>query len=379
MQKNVASQKWIVFAFNRTNNTPQTGDSANITANLRIDGGSADGVDDTNPTELEDGYYAFDLTQAETNGDYILICPASSTANIQVIGVPGAVWTTAPYYNAQSIDASGRVDVIKIAGTTQTANDNGADINAILVDTAEIGAAGAGLTAIPWNSSWDAEVQSEVADALDVAVPGSPTANSINERVKAIDNKLPSLDYLMGTSDATGALDSSGLAAINAEVDTALDTAIPGSPAPNSINERIKAIDTVTDDMKMKDTTISSITTPDTVFVLTNGLTADDDPNYAVCSIYDTTGSVWCGPRYITDYVHATKTVTVNENASFTLQAGDRVVIWNTSYAPTVAGGGITAGDINAIADQVWDEAQTDHTTEGSTGEKQNRSDRIGR
>lgn len=36
----------------------------------------------------------------------------------------------------------------------------------ILVDTAEIGAAGAGLSAIPWNASWDAEVQSEVNDGL---------------------------------------------------------------------------------------------------------------------------------------------------------------------------------------------------------------------
>ena len=36
----------------------------------------------------------------------------------------------------------------------------------ILTDTAEIGSAGAGLTAVPWNSSWDAEVQSECADAL---------------------------------------------------------------------------------------------------------------------------------------------------------------------------------------------------------------------
>lgn len=42
----------------------------------------------------------------------------------------------------------------------------GTDIDAILTDTAEIGAAGAGLTAVPWNSSWDAEVQSECNDAL---------------------------------------------------------------------------------------------------------------------------------------------------------------------------------------------------------------------
>jgi hypothetical protein len=39
-------------------------------------------------------------------------------------------------------------------------------LDAILADTAEIGSAGAGLTAVPWNASWDAEVQSEVADGL---------------------------------------------------------------------------------------------------------------------------------------------------------------------------------------------------------------------
>lgn len=39
-------------------------------------------------------------------------------------------------------------------------------VDNILLDTAEIGTAGAGLTAVPWNSSWDAEVQSECNDAL---------------------------------------------------------------------------------------------------------------------------------------------------------------------------------------------------------------------
>lgn len=43
-----------------------------------------------------------------------------------------------------------------------------------------LGAAGADLTAIPWNAAWDAEVQSEVQDALDAAVAeptGVPAAN----------------------------------------------------------------------------------------------------------------------------------------------------------------------------------------------------------
>jgi hypothetical protein len=66
--------------------------------------------------------------------------------------------------------------------------------DAILLDTAEIGAAGAGLSAVPWNASWDAEVQSEAADALnaydpptkaelDAAVDGLPTAGEAADAV----------------------------------------------------------------------------------------------------------------------------------------------------------------------------------------------------
>ena len=93
MKKNVAGQKWTVFAFDRTDNTPKTGDGGNITANVRIDG-VQNAVDDTNPTEQEDGFYIFTITAAESNGDHLVICPASETENIQVIGVPGSVWTT---------------------------------------------------------------------------------------------------------------------------------------------------------------------------------------------------------------------------------------------------------------------------------------------
>jgi len=68
-----------------------------------------------------------------------------------------------------------------IGGTAQTGNDVGADVNDILVDTAVIGALGAGLSAIPWNAAWDAEVQSEVADAL--AVYDSPTKAELDTAV----------------------------------------------------------------------------------------------------------------------------------------------------------------------------------------------------
>jgi hypothetical protein len=73
-------------------------------------------------------------------------------------------------------------------------------VDAILVDTAEIGAAGAGLTeaggtgdhltAIVWNAAWDAEVQSEVQDALDAtladSVPADGTRPSIAQAIYMI-------------------------------------------------------------------------------------------------------------------------------------------------------------------------------------------------
>ncbi len=110
----------------------------------------------------------------------------------------------------------------------QTDLDNGTDglgaiktdTAAILVDTAEIGAAGAGLTAVPWNASWDAEVQSEVDDALvaagldhlvSVAVTGTDVAdNSIMAKIVAAgatadwDTYVNTTDSLQATRDHIG-------------------------------------------------------------------------------------------------------------------------------------------------------------------------------
>ena len=48
----------------------------------------------------------------------------------------------------------------------QEMDSNSTQLAAIVEDTAEIGAAGIGLSGIPWNASWDAEVESKVNDAL---------------------------------------------------------------------------------------------------------------------------------------------------------------------------------------------------------------------
>ena len=53
----------------------------------------------------------------------------------------------------------------------------------ILLDTAEIGTAGAGLSNIPWNSSWDTEVESEVTDALTAYGASTVTTAQVNTEV----------------------------------------------------------------------------------------------------------------------------------------------------------------------------------------------------
>ena len=64
------------------------------------------------------------------------------------------------------------VNVMKVNGSSQTANDNGADLNTLII---EVGVKGAGLTNIPWNASWDTEVQSECTDALTAYDPPTKT------------------------------------------------------------------------------------------------------------------------------------------------------------------------------------------------------------
>jgi hypothetical protein len=83
--KNVASQK-VAFLALDSSLDPLTGDAANITAEISKDGGASTATNDANPTELEatdhPGIYVFDLTQAETNADQVVITPASSTSGV---------------------------------------------------------------------------------------------------------------------------------------------------------------------------------------------------------------------------------------------------------------------------------------------------------
>jgi len=168
VKKNKPSQVWTVFAFNRNTNTPHAGDAANITAKLSIDGAAAVATNDVNPLELEDGYYVFSLTQAETNGDNILILPESTTSSIQVIGSPSSVSTNIEDdINTSLTSVAGEVTSV-LADTNELQTNQGqwltatgfntvapdnASIAAILVDTADLQAnQGQWLTATGFNT-----------------------------------------------------------------------------------------------------------------------------------------------------------------------------------------------------------------------------------
>jgi len=110
--------------------------------------------------------------QVKTDIDAILV-DTGTTLDGKIDTIDGIVDSilvdTGTTLNDKIDVVDGIVDSILVdTGTTLDGKLNTIDgiVDAILVDTAVIGSAGAGLSGVPWNSSWDAEVQSEVADAL---------------------------------------------------------------------------------------------------------------------------------------------------------------------------------------------------------------------
>lgn len=84
MNRNQPGQKIVVYAKNITTGDPAEGEAGNITAELSLDGGGLAATNDTNPTEIGKGLYAFDATQAETDGAVISVAGVCSTPDVQV-------------------------------------------------------------------------------------------------------------------------------------------------------------------------------------------------------------------------------------------------------------------------------------------------------
>jgi hypothetical protein len=210
---------------------------------------------------------------------------------------------------------TGRLDTIidAIKAVTDNLPDAGAlnDLAAILTDTAVIGALGAGLTNIPWNASWDAEVQSEVQDAIE--------ANH--------------LDHLFAAAYDPASKPGAADALLNELVEN------DGGVARYTTNALEQAPSAGTNPNVLVDTTIA-VVTDQTHFTLTAGSNDDDAYNDQAVVMYDASDSDYPSVRIVDDYTGATKTVTLDSAPDFTILAGDGIKIFVTApgtVAPTAA------------------------------------------
>jgi len=224
----------------------------------------------------------------------------------------------------QELADGGRTDLILDELTAQGDTNEGkldtidGIVDAIVIDTTEIGAAGAGLTAVPYNAAWDAEIQSEVQDAIE--------ANHL-DHIFAVTYDPASKP---GVADAllNELVENDG--GVSRYTANALEQAPSGGTNPNVLD----------------DTTIASINSQ-TSFTLTAGSDQDDAYVDQAVVLYDASNSDYPSIRVVATYTGATKTVTIDSAPDFTIQAGDGVKIFVTAPGTTAP----TVGQIRAEMD----------------------------
>ena len=243
--KNVASQILAVYAYDSTDASSKINDQASITAQISKDGAATAATNDTNPTQLDatdaPGIYLFDMTQAETNADLIILFAKSSTSNILL--EPLTIYTTPG--NSTAID----VNAIQVEGADATDQINAA------CDTA---VADASLATAANLATVDGIVDSILADTAELQTDDIPgTLATMTGKIDVIDGIADNIladtaelqtDDIPGTlTTMTGKID-----VIDGIVDTILlDTAelqtddIPGTLT--SMTSKIDVIDGIVD------------------------------------------------------------------------------------------------------------------------------------
>lgn len=233
MKKNTTGQVIGVQMISATDGSAFTG---TVTAYVTGDGGTQNAGSGT-VTHKGNGYHSYAPTQAETNYDHIAFTFTGSGA----VPVTVQVYTSFP----QTGDSYARLGAPTGASVS-------ADIASVKSKTDNLPANPAATSDIPSAAS--------VADAVwDEATAGHVTAGTFAVAVTDILDDTGTSGVVVAAGSKTGyslAADQSGVtigtvnalgaqakADVNAEVDAALDTAIPVTPTADSINERIKAID----------------------------------------------------------------------------------------------------------------------------------------
>lgn len=211
----------------------------------------------TNDFADEGNFYSVALTATEMQCERIAVVIAATTTEVFFIQTIDSTSAMTPMI-VQTGDSFARLGAPAGASVS-------ADIAAIEGQTDDIGAAGAGLTSVPWNAAWDAEVESEATDALNAYDP--PTRAELTTDINSV---------LTGLGIQTGTI------------------------------------------------TLTS----QTEFVLSAGSTNNDSYNNSLVYICDNGAPANCAKGVIEDYVGASKTVTLRSDpAIFTMGTGDTFVI----------------------------------------------------
>ena len=260
----------------------------------------------------------------------------------------------------------------------------------------QTGTAGAGLTAIPWNAAWDAEVQSECDDAI--------TASGI--KGATFDTSTDSLEAIRDRGDAAWITGAGGDPWATA-LPGAYGAGTAGKIIGDNINAPVGTVDTVVDNIYAAVVTNAAGTdiAADIIAVKTqlDVIQADtdllDDVSGGLADIHTDVGTAITNiGTVLTDtnaiHVHVDKiplsdgvltwnstalagvqtecedaiTASGIKGATFDTSTDSLEAIRNRGDAAWASGG--TPPTAAAIADAVWDEAVADHTTGTTFGGK---------
>lgn len=120
--KNVAGQKFILYAYTPADGLPATGAAAGITPYVGKDWGAATALGTATATEIDatnaPGYYTVAPTQGETNADALHVTAKHSTSTIKVLGAPAVIFplpttgvlSPATLGRTAVVDANGLID-----------------------------------------------------------------------------------------------------------------------------------------------------------------------------------------------------------------------------------------------------------------------------
>lgn len=342
MFKNVAT-KIELYAFDTTTGAAKTGDAANITAYVSKDHGAVTVLGDTSATEMDatnaKGWYLFDVAQAETNADTLLFSGKSSTANISVVGV--LIYPTPNNFSSLSVDSNGRVDVIKVAGTTQTAGDIMADTNDIQARLPAALTAGGNIKAdaLAWNGLTTVAlplVPTVAGNTLDVTATGEAGIDWAN-----VGSKTTVVDLSNTTIKVTQKVD----------VDT-----IKTNPVVNGGTVTFPTNATLASTTNITAGTITTVTTVTTV----TGLTAsnlDTTVSSRMASYTQPTG--FLAATFPSGTIANTTNITAGTMTTTTTAT-------NLTTNNDKTGYGLSSAAVQAI----WDAATTALTTVGSVGKR---------